>query len=389
MQRAATCSNQYEGGIQIQGAALGELDAARQGFESYLKGLDICQFVNTLDDRDTAPGFLGFQLRQSDSSEWAPIGDTAQLCQKLRLDTAANPNDLEREIVLAMLLSPVPFQFPSFAELMSSIRIRKNIVMAARKTSLSFATDVAERPAEYWVYDDDHGFILRPGTSLIAALQRATQPDETGVRYTFSCRRAAEYICLLAMTTEARQCNPELYQDLHRQAELRAVKGSEFERTFLRRIGSPSHPLPVRFFVPGDRTWFRNPDRDSSEVTGYEGSWTFYLGNGLFADFWRPERVYNLTTKCLSIYHWRHATYRDQNGDLQMDETRVENLVDATLADPLATDKVLKEMLQIHEPMEIFSGGCVEPHREYARQICRGTADLVLPDVHFVDAPVS
>ena len=382
MQRAANCSNQHEGGIQIQGGQRGELDTARPRFESYLKGLDICQRVNTIDDRVVSPGFLGFQLRHSESMDLAPEGDTSQLSQKLNLNTRDNPEDLEREIVLAMLLSPVPFQFPSFAELMSSIRIRKNIVIAARKTSLSFATEVAERPAEYWTYDDDRGFVLRPGQSLISALRRATQPDESGVRYTFSCRRAAEYICLLAMTTEASECNPELYRDLHRQAESRAVKGSEFERIFLRRIGSPGNPLPVKFFVPGDRTWFRNPDRESAEVTGYEGSWTFYLGNGLFADFWRPERVYNLTTKCLSIYHWRNSTYRDQNGELQMDETRVENQVDATLADPIATARVLHEMLQIHEPMDVFEGGCVEPHREYARQICRGTSDLYLPDVH-------
>ena len=183
------------------------------------------------------------------------------------------------------------------------------------------------------------------------------------------------------MATEARSCNLELFQSMHEQAETRAIKGSEFERTFLRQIGSPSNPLPVRFFVPGDRTWFRNPDRDSSDVTGYEGSWTFYLGSGLFADFWRPDRIFDLTTKCLTIFHWRNSTYRDTNGDLQMDEQRVESLVESTLADPAATDEVMREMLQIQEPMETFGGGCVEAHREHARQICRGTSDLVLPDV--------
>lgn len=382
MQRAATSSNQHEGGIQIHGGQTEAVTTARRELETYLKNLNICQHVNTIHDSDASRGFLGFQLRTSDSVNWAPAGDTAQLCEKLNLQTQANDDDLEREIVVAMLLSPVPFQFPNLQELFSSIRIRKNIVKAARKTSLSFATDVAERPVDYWMYDEDRGFILRPGVSLISALERATQPDQSGIRYQFSCRRAAEYICLLAMAKEAQQSNPELYQDFHRQAELRAVKGSEFERIFLRRIGSPTHPLPVRFFVPGDRTWFRNPDRESSEVTGYEGSWTFYLGNGLFADFWRPERIYNLTTKCLSIYHWRNSTFRDQNGELQIDESRVESQVDATLADPVATDLVLQEMLQLHEPMDVFRGGCVEPHREYARQICSGTSDLVLPDVH-------
>ena len=381
MQRAINGISSNEGGIQIRGTAVRELDSAKQRFSRYLKELGIGQYVKLIDERATSPGFRGFQLRDVSSKKWAPIGDTAQLCKKLNLDTRGNPVDLEREIVISMLLCPVPFQFPSFDELMSSIRIRKNIVQAARKTSLAFATHEAERPPEYWTYDEDRGFILRPGQSLITALERATQPENSGTRYTFSCRRAAEYICLLGMATEARSCNLELFQSMHQQAETRAIKGSEFERTFLRQIGSPNNPLPVRFFVPGDRTWFRNPDRESSDVTGYEGSWTFYLGSGLFADFWRPNRIYDLTTKCLTIYHWRNSTYRDPNGDLQMDEQRVESLVESTLADPAATDQVMREMLQIQEPMDTFGGGCVEAHREHARQICRGTSDLVLPDV--------
>lgn len=382
MQRAVNGLDSSEGGIQIRGMNSREVGSSKHKFLSHLKKLGICQDVKTIEERSSCPGFLGFQLRDVRSNDWAPLGDTSKLCQKLNLKTQTNSGDLEREILLAMLLCPVPFQFPNFDELTSSVRIRMNIVEAARKTSLAFATDEAERPAEFWTYDDERGFILRPGKSLITALQRATQPEESGKRYTFSCRRAAEYIVLLGVASEAIVCNKELFQNLHRQAETRAIKGSEFERVFLRQIGSLSNPLPLRFFVPGDRTWFRNPDKSSSEITGYEGSWTFYLGAGLFADFWRPNQIYSLTSKCLSIYHWRNSTYRDPNGELQIDEQRVENLVETMTGDSAATDQVLGEMLQLQEPMNTSSGGCIEAHREYPRQICRGTSDLVLPDIH-------
>ena len=45
-------------------------------------------------------------------------------------------------------------------------------------------------------------------------------------------------------------------------------------------LGSAESPLPAKFYIPGDRVWFRNPDPLSADVTGYEGSFVFYLGNG-------------------------------------------------------------------------------------------------------------
>ncbi len=381
MQRAINGHNSREGGIQIHGRTSRCIASTKRKFRDHLKGLGLDPFVKTIDDRSDLKNFLGFQWKEIATDQLTPEGDTSQLCQKLQLDTFNRSGDLEREILVAMLLCPVPFQFPSYDELITAVHIRRNIVEAARKTSLSFATYEAERPAEYWHYDEDRGFVLHPGKSLIAALKQATQPELSGQRYTFSCRRAAEYIMLLAMASEAMTCNPDLFHDLQRQAETRAIKGREFESVFLRPIGSLHNPLPVKFFIPGDRTWFRNPDRISSEVTGYEGSWTFYLGNGQFADFWRPGQFYSLTTKCLSIFHWRNSTYRDAEGELQIDEQRVESLVEKSLQNPAETNQILREMLQLQEPLDVFAGGAIEAHREHARQIFRGSSDLTLPDI--------
>ena len=84
-----------------------------------------------------------------------------------------------------------------------------------------------------------------------------------------------------------------------------------FHDTFLHEYGSLAEPLPQRFYVPGDRLWFRNPDSASSDVEGYEGSWVFYLGGGLFNNFWERDQPFTLTSKCVEIHHWQHALRAD------------------------------------------------------------------------------
>lgn len=381
MRDTANAVQTIAGGIQIDGPSIDDVEQSKEKFLDHLRELGLDKYAMAIDCHCDLSPKVRFELRKDFADEFAPQGDTTQLCKKLNLDTYNQLSDLEREILLAMLLCPATFQFPSYDELAAAVRVRMNIVVAARKTLLEFRTHEAERPAEFWNYDEDRGFILSPGQSLIDALQAATQPGDSGKRYTFSCRRAAEYIVLLSLAQETSSHHAELFEKLHRQAETRALKGREFERIFLRVIGSVETPLPLKFFVPGDRTWFRNPDKNSSEITGYEGSWTFYLGDGLFADFWNRNGSFTLTAKCLSVYYWRKATYLDEQGELQIDEELADALLAKGLVDPADTESILLEMLRHQAPLGTFAGGCVEATREYPRQICRGTADLVLPDV--------
>ena len=138
-------------------------------------------------------------------------------------------------------------------------------------------------------------------------------------------------------------------------------------------------PLPAHYQVPGDRLWFRNPDDASSDVTGYEGSWVFYLGGGLYSNFWKPEQPYTLTSKCVEIYHWRHGTWRDAQGELQMDEARVDELVQGTMADADAVANILSLMMRVQDPKGVYAqGGCIDASREYPRRVCAATADLAL-----------
>ncbi len=368
-------------GIHLQAAAEREIASARQDFLARLSALGLDQYVEVSTGTSDSGFIAGFRLRPDLAAEWAPDCDTTQLCRRLALHPQASPDDLEREILLAMLLAPLALGFPSYAELASAVRIRKYIVEAARKTTLDFHTTEAERPEDYWRYVDGRGFTLLPGKSLIAALKKATQPEVSGALYSFSCYRATEYVILLGIAQELANSNPALLERLERLWQSRAIMSGEFHEVFLREYGSLEQPLPLKYFVPGDRTWFRNPDDHSSDVAGYEGSWVMYLGGGLFTNFWKRDKPYTLTAKCVEIFHWRHATWRDASGELQMDESVVERLVEESLNDAEQTGRILAEMLRLREPPGVYvDGGCIDASREFPLRVCPGTAELVLPD---------
>lgn len=311
------------------------------------------------------------------------VGDTLNLCHRFGLDSLHQKNDLECEILLALLLSPNTFEFPDLQEFQSALRMRRDIVLAARATELEFHTSTADRPAEYWCHSEEQGFTIRPGCSMIEALQAATQPEIGARRYAFSCYRASEYVILLALAQELARSNPALLHALQRQCEMRVISSRRFHDVFLREYGSMEAPLPARYYVPGDRLWFRNPDEYSSDASGYEGSWVFYLGNGLFSNFWNRAQPFTLQSKCVEIFHWRHATYQDHEGELRIDETQVAEHTRRTLHNPQQLQQVLQRMLRYREPRGQYTelGGCLDTTRECPRWIHPGTTDLILPDL--------
>lgn len=322
-----------------------------------------------------------FGLSPEAAEQLASRSDTTNLCRELGLEPLSSVADLEREIVLAMLAAPRPLCFPSAAEFLSAVAIRRNIVLAARRTQLAFGTAQAERPPSHWTYDRDRGFTLLPGQPLIEALTLATQPDAgDGRLYAFSCYRASEYVMLLGIAQELERVNPPLLAALQRQWETRAIQSRAFHDVFLVEYGSLEAPLPPGYYVPGDRVWFRNPDAHSSDASGYEGSWVIYLGNGMFSNFWNRARPYSLVDKCVEIYHWRHGTFVDADGDLRMNEAIVEARMAHTMADPASLAAVVDRMTRLRDaPGEYGAGGCIDFSREFARQVCMGSADIVLP----------
>ncbi len=368
------------GGIVIRHAAGSGAGPTLQALLSRLDALALAGAVQATEDADADGAFLRFSLAADQAAAWAPNHDTLALAGKLQLDTANRPADLVREIVVALLVAPVAVEFPGLDELVSAVHIRRNIVQAARKTTLAFHTSQAERPEDCWIYKEDCGFIILPGVSLPAALAKATQPEVSGTLYSFSCYRATEYVILLGIAEELAHCHPALFHQLETLWTQRPIMSGEFHEVFLREQGTMDAPLPPRYFVPGDRVWFRNPDEASADASGYEGSWVIYLGAGLFTNFWKHEQPYTLADKCLEIFHWRHATYLDAGGDKRMDEARVETLVAATLLDPAEVERILALMQRYREPRGVYvDGGCLDTTREFARWVHPATTDLVLP----------
>ncbi len=320
-------------------------------------------------------------LERETAHQRLPEFNTLALRQQFQLVTCSEKEALVREVMLAMLTSPLLLTFPSYAEFLSAQNMRLSIALNAQKTAMAFKTDMVDRPHAYWTYSKDHGFTLRPDASLIEALKVTTQPDLSGQLYGFSCYRATEYVILLAIAQEAQNHHPELLSALEAQWRQRAVMSGKFHDVFLREYGSNDAPLPKFWFVPGDRVWFRNPDDASSDVPGYEGSWVIYLGNGLFANFWRPDQPYDLVTKCLEIYHWRHGVFTDEHNNLQMDECKVDQLVALSKQDSLGLQKICERMMRLRDPQGIYAdGGCMDNTRESPRWVRPNTTDIRLPD---------
>ncbi len=355
------------------------LAEARDSFLRLLDNLQLGQFVRTVESGQSPQHGIVFGLVAALAMSLAPEFDTLQLGAQLGLDIFGRKEDLYREILLAMLLGPVPFVFPDCNELQSALRVRGNIVRAAHRTELDFSTEGIARPTAYWKHDEDAGFTLLPGKSLVEALRNTLLPEESGRRYAFSCYRATEYVALLGIAEELHAHNHILYSDLETLWRQRALMSAEFQETLLREYGSLQAPLPAKYYVPGDRVWFRNPDEPSSNATGYEGSWLFYLGNGLFNNFWKKGNEYTLRDKCIEIYHWRNGTYTDAKGELQMDEAKVEALVAETQGNPVAAERILSQMMRLREPQGVYrSGGCIDASREFPRRLCRETSDIHL-----------
>lgn len=371
-----------EGGIQLTTGPAADADRLASDLSRWLKDWKLESALQTL-ALPLTEGQVALicNLRPAFRQACMPGHDTLALHEKLALDSQADDHwALEREIWVALLGSPYRFEFPSLEALGSHIRVRRNLALAAAKTALAFKTQAAERPEADWHFEEELGFILNPGRPLINALIAATQPEASGKLYDFSCYRATEYVILLGIAQEAQAHHPQLLEALQQLNEQYAIRSAQFHDVFLIEYGSMQSPLPARFYVPGDRLWFRNPDERSSNVTGFEGSWVMYMGAGLFSNFWKRDHAFTLESKAIEIFHWRDGVYADDQGELQMDESVVEQHVAQTECDPQARAQVLERMLRLRDPKGVYAqGGCVDTTREFPRSVSHGHCELVLP----------
>lgn len=371
--------------LQLKGVEIISQDANFQKIESgiinFLDKYRITDLTDVSNQISNSKLQVSIKLKQEYATSWCPNFGTLNLKKLISDKFNLSPTEFdELEILIALLVAPIAFTFKSVESLESHIRVRKYIVHHARKTAVAFNTEAGERPLEFWKYEEETGYTLKTSADLITALLAATQPETTGFLYDFSCYRASEYVILLALAQESQRFNPDLLRDIEAINREFAIKSEQFHSVYLYEYGSMSLPLPVEYYVPGDRLWFKNPDEKSSNVKGYEGSWVFYLGEGLFSNFWNLEKPYSLQNKCLEIYFWRDGVKCDEKGVLSMDEEVVNTKVIESLTDPVKTFQILDLMSRYRDPSGIYkNGGCIDTTREYPRSVCMNFCEVVLP----------
>ena len=99
----------------------------------------------------------------------------------------------------------------------------------------------------------------------------------------------------------------------------------------------------MKYYIPGDRVWFRNPDDKSSDIVGYEGTWVVYLNDGLFCDFWKDggniSHQHTLEDIIITIYNWRHSII-----DSSIDDKFVQELNKNINNNPNTKNNIIKSM---------------------------------------------
>jgi hypothetical protein len=190
-------------------------------------------------------------------------------------------------------------------------------------------------------------------------------PDVSGSTYAFSCQRASEYLMLYAVVRELSKVNKAGLHAVEEQWRKRALTGDDFLFRFLEERGTRDNPMPMGYYIPGDRIWFKNPDDHSSDIEGFEGSWVIYLGGGRFCNLWDRSRPYTLEEKCLEIYYWSQCVEVSPAGVPWMNEEVVKERVQLALNDPAIKHPILQKMMVYRDPAGVYAdGGCIDLSRD-------------------------
>lgn len=357
-----------QGGILFSFNSDIDLSSICQRLEEYLKELKISSFL--ICNKFYLNNNLYINIKPSDLL-LCETPDFSTLNIHKILDKNSSEKDfLHSEIILSMSCCPSSYLFTSFDQFTIFILFRFNTASSAKKTRIAFDTESAERPLKFWNYSNDYGFLLKDNVCLDEALEATIQPPLEGQHYTFACLRACEYVLLLSLALTLKEVNPKLLLEVEYLWRKKALMSTDFNNAFLCEHGSYDSPLPVKFYVPGDRVWFRNPDEYSSNVTGFEGSWVIYLGSGLFCNFWDHTKPTPLDLKCIEVYHWRHGAQLNSQGELFMNEPHVANCVKSTLINSKLRDEIILKMMKVRQPSGIYAdGGFVDASRDQFRSI--------------------
>ncbi|MCU6712247.1 protein-glutamine gamma-glutamyltransferase [Paenibacillus sp. J5C_2022] len=159
-------------------------------------------------------------------------------------------SDLERRIVSKKQASPMIYRYPSMDALMFELRMRSNIVQAAKDMNASdvgFATFSNSRcNPQYWIRTPNGGFLLRPGVPPSVGINDIFQ---NGQLYAFECAGAIIIMLYKAvLSTIGEPAFNYYFQNLF-------LRDWQYDRD-LRLI--TTYNLAETY--PGDVLYFKNPD---------------------------------------------------------------------------------------------------------------------------------
>src|SRR5690348_8374923 len=116
----------------VAGVRFREAGHDAESVEQWLAQAGLARAVERVSGTDDLGAYTDYRLSPEAARAWMPDGDTSGIAQALGLDTGHDTDDLDTEILAALLASPIRFDYPSVAEFHAAVRVRRRVVQAAR-----------------------------------------------------------------------------------------------------------------------------------------------------------------------------------------------------------------------------------------------------------------
>ena len=187
--------------------------------------------------------------------------------------TKYTPNDIEKDIITKMDLSKEHYEYNSLNQLLFELKLRNNIVIAAKnlnESDMSFKTfRKSICNSDYWIRTDEGGFILKKGVRPSAAIEDISINSS---KYGTECATAMiiiYYQSLLNLFTD--KFFNQLFPKIH-------LMNWHYIDNMLEDAGYLEKQSD---YFPGDRRYFNNPDVNPVEPE-WQGENVIELGKGVY-----------------------------------------------------------------------------------------------------------
>lgn len=194
----------------------------------------------------------------------------------VKVDTLINeykPNSIERNIITKMDLSKERYEYDSLNQFQFELKLRKNIVIAARKLNkgnMSFSTfRKSTCNLDYWDRTEEGGFVLEKGIAPNVAIEDISINSS---KYATECATAMIIIYYQALLNVfAEKLFNELFPEIH-------LMNWHYIDDLLKEAGYLEKQSD---YLPGDRRYINNPDVNPVKPE-WQGENIIDLGNEIY-----------------------------------------------------------------------------------------------------------